>query len=1315
MCLAGCNPQLGVPTDASISCNAAKSCPSGWACIAAIGECRRPGAACIEEQGGEYAIAADGNRCSLQSGGHGVCQRGACVESVCGDGLLDADAGEECDDRNDVDEDGCLSTCKLNTCGDGYLNPGSEACDDGNQVNEDACRADCQLNVCGDGFVFLGVEACDDGDDDDTDDCLSNCRPAYCGDGAVRAGVEACDDGNTRDGDGCSGDCSKLEVCGDGVVDGGEGCDDGNSNPNDGCDANPAGGGCKVVTWQPSIVFGLGPSGGDPAQLPLSLPGGVTGLRDGTLFVTDTNHHRVVRIDAVSGTATPLAGTGKAGYSGDGGPANAALLTTPTDLAADGKGNLYIAAAGNNAVRRVDASSGQITLVAGSGDGTSGLGASDVPALGEPLDSPNGIFLDLRGNLYIADTNNSQIRRVDSETGVVTTVAGDGTAGAGESTSPLGAVLDHPTSVCLNNAGEMFIADTVNTRVAKVDALGLSITTYVGFLGTQGDSGDDGSPDAALLMLPTAVVCLADGSLLVVDSGAHRLRRVAADGSIITAFAGTGTAGATGDGSLATAAELNAPQHAWEDLHGRVFIADTNNRRVRRVDAAGVIDSVAGQLAQARSDDGVPARRAGLFRPRSVAVDSIGRVFIADTFNNRIRVVDPGTGLISTYAGTGEPVSSGDGGLASQAQIFHPEDIELDEAHGWLYVVESIAHRIRRIRLGSGFIYTVAGTGVPGYTGDGGQATLASLYVPSDVAVAANGDLYVADTYNQVVRRIEAGTLRITTVAGTGSVGAFVDAAADATTVPLYLPQGVAVAGTTLYIADSNNKCIRAVDLGTGSLTTVAGRGTLIGNPVVATSAEIDMPVRLLVMSTGDLLFSTNDHRVDYIKFGATNLVYMFGGRNDSPGAAGDGGSRLGARFYFPKGLAEGPSGEIYVADQFNDRVRVVKSIMVDTFAGAVESIGDGPLASAQLSSPAALTAAYPDHVVVADGNTGRVRAVDWTAQTLDTLLGYPSNIIDPPSIPANYARLLQDAAGVVYLPSDNAFLVSERGGNTIRRLSVGSSLGAADSSVTTYAGKLPREICCAIDVPTNSCDSGEKANPACSDSSPGFFDGPVDGALFDGPAGMAYDPADPTLGQVVYVADSNNHVIRRIALSAGEVSTIAGVPGAKGYYGDGVGALAALFDTPMAVAVGPNQARVNGSLYIADTKNHRVRRLDLDSGILTNVLGDGTAGSSGEGQPARGYPVDSPQALAVDSYGNLFVSSRVAIRLVAAGSDGVATGDDKVMTVYGAAPRDNFPESVTRCLGGVDFDRRSSDDGRLFLADRCLGLFLQLDRVTVP
>jgi hypothetical protein len=317
--------------------------------------------------------------------------------------------------------------------------------------------------------------------------------------------------------------------------------------------------------------------------------------RAANLFIADWGNHRIRRVDGATGIITTVAGTGEGGLSGDGGPATHGRLDRPTDTFVDEAGNIYIADNGNRRIRRVDAVTGIITTMAGTTEGFSGDGG---PATEARLSTLSGLSVDREGNLFIADSGNHRIRRVDAATGIITTVAG-----TGEGPPP---VIDKPASR------------------TGVDS-----------------SGDGGPATQANISVPDAVSVDDAGNLYIADTGNLRIRRVDAVTGIITTVAGTGEIfGPLGDGAPATEASLQDPSGVFVDGSGNLYIADTLNQRIRRVDAVtGVITTVAGTGERGFSGDGGPATRARLDRPVAVFVDGAGDLYFADNWNNRVRKV----------------------------------------------------------------------------------------------------------------------------------------------------------------------------------------------------------------------------------------------------------------------------------------------------------------------------------------------------------------------------------------------------------------------------------------------------------------------------------------------------------------------------------------------------------------------------------------------------------------------------------------------------------------------------------------------------
>ena len=503
-------------------------------------------------------------------------------------------------------------------------------------------------------------------------------------------------------------------------------------------------------------------------QAPAGCRTGAEPVGDGSAPVPDAQEGRRGGV----GVITTVAGLVPQGPQGDGGPATAARLDFPVGVALDGAGNLFIADASNGRVRRVDTVTGIITTVAGTGE--QGFGGDGGPATAAQLAGPVGVALDGAGNLFIADSDNSRVRRVDAATGVITTVAGGGEGGfRGDGGPATAARLWSPSGVTLDGAGNLFIADWSNHRVRRVDAASGVITTVAGTGadGSQVSDGDGGPATAALLAFPESVALDGAGNLFIADTRNHRVRRVDAATGVITAVAGTIGAGFGGDGGPATAALLAFPRGVALDGAGNLFIADSSNDRVRRVDAAsGVITTVAGtgkDGSQVSDGDGGPATAALLASPESVALDGAGNLFIADLGNSRVRRVDAATGVITTVAGAGAAGFGGDGGPATAALLAFPNGVALDGA-GNLFIADSSNDRVRRVDAATGVITTVAGTGVEGFSGDGGPATAARLWGPRGVALDEAGDLFIADADNNRVRRVAGVAVPVTNWPGIG-------------------------------------------------------------------------------------------------------------------------------------------------------------------------------------------------------------------------------------------------------------------------------------------------------------------------------------------------------------------------------------------------------------------------------------------------------------------------------------------------------------------------------------------------------------------
>jgi len=644
---------------------------------------------------------------------------------------------------------------------------------------------------------------------------------------------------------------------------------------------------------------GFSGDGGPATSAELSNPEAVAVDAAGNLVIADTVNSRVRVVAGQTGTfygqamaaghIYTVAGTGTAGYNGDGGPATSAWLEHPYGVLVDGAGNLVIADSYNDRVRVVAGqtgtfygqamTAGHIYTVAGDGHGTySGDGG---PAVSASLHGPAGVALDGAGNLVIADSGNNRVRVVAESTGTfygqamtagdIYTVAGDHRGFSGDGGWARAARLDGPSQVAVDDSGNLLIADTGNRRIRVVAPVAGTvyrqrmqarhIYTVAGTgTGFGGFSGDGGPAASAELSVPEGVTVDGSGNLVIADTNNNRVRVAAAAtgtfygvamtaGDIYT-VAGNGVGRYAGDGGPGTSAELNSPDQAAVDGAGNLLIADTTNDAVRvvagrtgtfygRTMTAGDIYTVAGTGQIGYNGDGRTATSAELNQPEGMLVDGAGNLVIADANNQRVRVVAEHTGTfygqamtagdIYTVAGTGQAGYSGNGGPATKARVYEPYGVALDAA-GNLVLTDYQNNRVRVVaeRTGTfygqamtaGDIYTVAGTGAFGYSGDGGPALQAALFHPAGLLVDGSGNLVIADSGNSRIRVVaeSAGTFYgvamtagdIYTVAGDNTAGYNGDGLGTRT--DLAGPSGVALDGPgNLVIADAGNGRIRVL------------------------------------------------------------------------------------------------------------------------------------------------------------------------------------------------------------------------------------------------------------------------------------------------------------------------------------------------------------------------------------------------------------------------------------------------------------------------------------------------------------------------
>ena len=643
----------------------------------------------------------------------------------------------------------------------------------------------------------------------------------------------------------------------------------------------------KVTT----VAGGFVGDGQSATQASLQLATGLVRDRNGNIYVSDESAQRIRKISS-AGTITTYAGTGIAGFNGDGGPARLAMVDFPLGMTLDPAGEIVFADALNYRVRKIDVS-GKISTIAG--NGIAGYGGDNGPATSASLNVPWGVTYDTAGNLYISDNGNAVIRKV-STSGIITTYAGNGTIGyCGDGGLATLACFDGPKGLVTDSGGNLYVADQGNHRVRVVNAAGL-INTVAGN-GQGGLSGDGGPATSAKIGNPKSVA-IAGGVLYISSAGGSRVRSVRLSNGIINTFIGS-IAGFDGGNNPPLSTEMLGPNGIVPLSSSSMLVADQLNARVREL-IGGVVKTVAGGFI----GDGKAATSAALINPQGVAFDTTGNLYVAEYGGNSVRKVDT-TGKISTIAGTGISGYSGDGGPATTAQLYLPQAVIAD-AGGNLFITDQGNNVIRRVDAatqiittfssdanfggGLGFMaFNAAGTLFVadagacvvwsidssgnatavagelfncGYNGDNIQATAALLNGPWGVAFDARGNLYIADSSNNRVRMVNSsGT--ITTFAGDGTTCASSTSACGdggaATAAQFNFPFGLAVSAGVLYITDEGDVKIRKVS--GGIINTYAGTGNqgYNGNNLAASSANLDDPLGIAVNPVNRALYEVDD------------------------------------------------------------------------------------------------------------------------------------------------------------------------------------------------------------------------------------------------------------------------------------------------------------------------------------------------------------------------------------------------------------------------------------------------------------------------
>ena len=679
---------------------------------------------------------------------------------------------------------------------------------------------------------------------------------------------------------------------------------------------------CGVMSVQSAELYPY-PSIGDGKpgiDVVLTLVDGIATDPHGNIYISHRSQNRIRKLSP-NGTITTIAGNGIAGFSGDGGPALESSLNFPAGLVFD-KENLYVADRNNHRIRKID-SKGIISTVAGTGIpeccNDNGL------AVEAHLYFPSDIDVDTEGNLYISDRSNNRIRKVNSD-GIITTMAGLGKPGYGGDFGPADkALLKYPFGISLDNKGNFYIADRGNNRVRKIDQRGI-ITTIAGD-GTHSFGGDYGPANQSSLAFPTDVTVDSLGTVYIADRNNNRVRKIDRLG-VITTLMGLSQTEFNGDNEISAETTLHLPFALALNGEDRLLVVDRNHFRVREVRLqSNQVETVAGNGTFLFRGDGGPGGGATLEAPSGIAVDSKGNVLFADRLHQRIRRVG-GNGIIETVIGNGKQGNEGNGRPGIEATLHLPEVLVMDREDNIYLTQRSGNAWIIRKFSAEGIITHFAGNGRQGNTGDGGPAIEASFHTISDIAADGSGNIFIADSINRNIRKIDKQ----------GIISTIAEASLEALGTEVH-PNGIVVdkAGS-IFFSDSGSSKVYKIDT-SGAITLIAG--------------------------TGDF----GDH--------------------------GDGGPALEAGLRSPGGLAIGPDGFLYIAEQTTHRIRKVDSSGIITGyvgTGKFGYSGDGgPAIEANIKNPFRMDFDREGNLYFSDRDNNRIRKVD-TSGVITTIAGH-SNI----------------------------------------------------------------------------------------------------------------------------------------------------------------------------------------------------------------------------------------------------------------------------------------------------------------------------------
>ena len=653
-----------------------------------------------------------------------------------------------------------------------------------------------------------------------------------------------------------------------------------------------------------SVIAGVGYFENIPAkEAPSGWTLGIVKLPDQQILVSDYKAHRIWRIDQ-KGILHTFAGDGVPGNSGDGGLAINARLNGPHDLALDHQNNLYFSDLFNNCYRKIDLDTSIITKVIGSG--AVGRGGEGDNALNAEIDTTSGIAIDKKGNIFISGEWDNNIRKIDATTGIISTFAGynarhylseknnsrpftgriSGGSYSWENGLSLGgfhgdggpakhAGFLHPEHIVFDNDGDLYVCDNSNNRIRKIDMKSDIINTVLGN-GQFASNGDGGPATEASTSMPDSIFVDSQKNIFVGEKNGFRVRKVDGKTGIVSTLVGNGTPGWGEDGLKGSETLCNSCESGlWADSDETVLWSDCSGR-VRKIDGkSNIVTTVFGGTS---IHDNGPPEKAFLRGPGGISVDQQNNIYFADIWNQRIRKIDS-SGIIKTIAGNGGRGFAGENEIATSACLGSPHDVSID-SNEEIFIADTRNSRIRKID-SNGIIKTIVGTGIAWDKGESGKAIDACLYQPQSISHDDDNNLYIGDGIGKI-KKVNSITKNIETIAGIGIQGYDGDGGL-AINAKIGCPSAIAFDNNnSLYFSDTAFHVIRKID-NQGIITTILGNGKA-GFSTDGTScknAMIDTPWGLAISKDNRIFISdSKNHSIRTIS--QSNTINTISGNQKS-------------------------------------------------------------------------------------------------------------------------------------------------------------------------------------------------------------------------------------------------------------------------------------------------------------------------------------------------------------------------------------------------------------------------------------------------